>query len=120
MTHERPPDLDRRLRDAFPRDTHAVARVVRVALAAETRRSLLKRVAVGAVGAAALVAAISAVWPARPAPGSLDVIPLSGFLTDGVLVISLPDGSVSISDEGTRDSRPPDGYGIVLVEGDSR
>jgi hypothetical protein len=47
-------------------------------------------------------------------------MPLSGSLTDGLLVISLPDGSVSISDGGTRDSRPPDGYGIVLVEGDPR
>jgi hypothetical protein len=68
-----------------------------------------------------LIAAVSAVWlpgPFRPVPGTPEVVSLSGSFTDGLLVLSLPDGSVSISGEGTRESRPPDGCGIVLVEGE--
>jgi hypothetical protein len=94
--------------------------VARGALAADTRRPVRWRVAFGVGLAAGLIAAVSTVWPDRTVPGPFEVMSLSGSLTDGLLVISLPDGSVSISDEGTRDSRPPDGYGIVLVEGDPR
>ena len=119
MTHERPPELDRRLREAFQPDSRTVARVVRGARVAEARQ-VRWRVALGVGVAAALIAAVSTRWPAQPAPGSLEVMSLSGSLTDGLLVLSLPDGSVSISDEGAREDRPPDGYGIVLVEGESR
>jgi hypothetical protein len=54
----------------------------------------------------------------QPEP-SADLV-LSGSFTDDVLILSAPDGSVSLSGPGTRDDRPPDGSGIVLVEGDFR
>ena len=94
--------------------------MVRGARAAEARRPRHWRVALGVELPPPLIAVVSTRWPARPAPGSLEVMSLSGSLTDGLLVLSLPDGSVSISDEGARENRPPDGYGIVLVEGESR
>ena len=75
-----------------------------------------------AAGAAVLlVASALAFWPARPLPtpesDPLASPMLSGLLTDGALVVSLSDGSTFISWGGARDDRPPDGSGIVLVEG---
>lgn len=118
MTHERPPDVDRRLRDAFPRDTHAVSRVIRGALASDARQRVHWRMALAGGFALALLAAVLGVWPARPVPAPSDVTTLSGSFARGLLVLSMPDGSVSISDGGTREDRPPDGYGILLVEGE--
>jgi hypothetical protein len=68
--------------------------------------------------AVALLAVVLSVWPARPLPAPSDVTTLSGSFAGGLLVLSMPDGSVSISDGGTREDRPPDGYGILLVEGE--
>jgi hypothetical protein len=43
---------------------------------------------------------------------------LSGSFAGDILVLSEPDGSVSVSGPGAREDRPPDGFGIVFVEGD--
>ena len=120
MTHEEPPDVDRRLRDAFRLDPRVVAKVVRAALEPEARVPLRWRLAAGAGAAVVAVSAALALWPHRPAQVPPEDMSLSGSFTNGVLVLPLPDGSVSISDDGTRESRPPDGYGIVLVEGELR
>jgi hypothetical protein len=78
--------------------------------------------AVVATGAAVvLVASALAFWPARPLPDPAaepsEPAVLSGVITDGALVVVLPDGSTSISWGAARDDRPPDGSGIVIVEG---
>jgi hypothetical protein len=77
--------------------------------------------AVAAGAAVLLVASALALWPGhqRPEPAAEAPGPpaLTGVLIDGALVVSLPDGSTSISWGGARDDRPPDGSGIVLVEG---
>ncbi|MCU0250675.1 MAG: hypothetical protein MUE61_10720 [Vicinamibacterales bacterium] len=45
---------------------------------------------------------------------------LVGSVTDGLLVIPLPDGSTAITGGESRRGRPDDGYGIVFVEGELR
>jgi hypothetical protein len=45
---------------------------------------------------------------------------LSGTVTDGLLVVPLPDGSVAITGGEARQDRPDEGYGFVLVEGERR
>jgi hypothetical protein len=120
-------DVDRKLRDVFRPDATAVDRVAEAALAASfsRRRGLLAGFVVGVV---AVVTALGLVtWLSRPpavAPtgtaaqkGSAE---LSGFFADGVLVVPVPDAGVVIVGLGERDPRPPDGYGIVLVEGEAR
>ena len=114
------PDVDRRLRGAFGDDPAAVARIVEGALARSTpapNRGWLRLVA----GAAAVcIAAALVFWPSPPAtePKPPPTLSLSGSFTDGLLAVSLPDGSTSITSAGAREDRPPDGYGIVLVEGE--
>jgi hypothetical protein len=53
--------------------------------------------------------------PAEPAAAAL-----VGSVTDGLLVVRLPDGSVAVTGGEVRQDRPDDGYGIVLVEGELR
>jgi hypothetical protein len=78
------------------------------------------------VGAAAAVAVICAAatlafWPSSPVPSVGPGSPrLSGFLSGGLVVITLPDGSIVISGGEARTDRPPDGYGVVLAEGELR
>jgi hypothetical protein len=120
MPDEPRPDVDRRLRGAFGDDPAAVARIVEGALARSTtapNRGWLRLVA----GAAAVcIAAALVFWPSPPAtePKPPPTLSLSGSFTDGLLAVSLPDGSTSITSAGAREDRPPDGYGIVLVEGE--
>ena len=113
--------LDRRLREAFEPDPRAAARIAHGALAGETRRWRPAWTAATAAAAALCLAAAVAFWPPRPSPvvetpGAF----LSGSFTEGLLVVSLPDGSVAITGGETRQDRPDPGYGIVLVEGESR
>lgn len=135
MTESERPDIDRRLREAFGDDAAAAARVARAALEEEeedARVSLAvprtpaagsrrRWVAVAAGAAVLLVASALVFWPARPLPdpaAELSEPPmLSGFITDGALIVGLPDGSTSISWGAARNDRPPDGSGIVIVEG---
>jgi len=93
--------------------------------AAATAPHTRRRWALVATGAAVvLVASALAFWPARPLPEPaaepLEPPMLSGFITDGALVVSMPDGSTSISWGAARDDRPPDGSGIVIAEGEAK
>jgi len=131
MTDEPRPDLDRRLREAFAPDPAAVTRVS-AGVDARSRRgssgpraASLARVASLCVTGGAVLAVIlplrvgSRVTPpvAQPEPATVS---LSGSFADGLLAVSLPDGSVAISGGEARRGRPDDGYGIVLVEGELR
>ena len=125
MTEMQPPDVDRRLRDAFPDDAPAAGRVARAALADEVPSG--RRYGWTALAAASIVTLAIALtsWPARQAPPretdralAQDApLVLSGSIVDGALVVTLPDGSTSIAWGGARNDRPPDGSGIVFVEG---
>lgn len=113
--------LDGRLRAAFEPDPRTAARVAGRALS--ERASTRRRGWLGAAAAAAVVclAAALAYWPSRPAPQvEPEAAVLSGSLTDGLLVVPLPDGSTSILGGEARQDRPDEGYGIVLVEGELR
>ena len=113
--------LDRRLREAFEPDPQAVARVAEGALAGETRRWRPGWTAATAAAAALCLAAAVAFWPPRPSPGiEAPGAFLSGSFTEGLLVVSLPDGSTAITGGEARKDRPDPGYGIVLVEGGHR
>jgi hypothetical protein len=125
MRHEPSPDIDRRLRDAFEPDSRAAARVAaRAASGGATRPSrpgrLVPRLVWAGGAVLAMAIATTVYWRTVPAsaPEPQPAILLSGSFTDDVLIVSEPDGSVSLSDQGARDDRPPDGSGIVLVEGD--
>jgi len=111
--------LDDRLRAAFEADPRAASRVAREALAA--RAEVPRRGWFAAAAAIVCVAAAIALWPSGPAP---HVEPAGGVLvgsvTDGLLVIPLPDGSTAITGGESRRGRPDDGYGIVFVEGELR
>lgn len=125
MTEMQPPDVDRRVRDAFPDDGPAAGRLARAALAdAAPSRRRYGWAALAAAGIVTLAIALTS-WPARQtsAPeadlASAQEAPmvLSGSIVDGALVVTLPDGSTSIAWGGARNDRPPDGSGIVFVEG---
>jgi hypothetical protein len=125
MTATPPPDVDRRVRDAFPDDGPAAGRLARAALADEaTSRRRYGWTALAAAGIVTLAIALTS-WPARqtstpgtdPAPVQDAPLVLSGSMVDGALVVSFPDGSTSIAWGGARNDRPPDGSGIVFVEG---
>jgi ferric-dicitrate binding protein FerR (iron transport regulator) len=122
MAPQQPDEIDRRIRQTYGVEPAAIRRVVDAALATPNgrpRRTWALRTAVAAVGVLALAAAV-AWWPRQP------VVPLppesvvSGSLADGMLVLTWPDGSTSILGGDRGDERPPDGFGIVLIEGGSR
>jgi hypothetical protein len=124
MSDERRPDIDRQIRDAFEPEPLAAIRIARAALAARADRRF-RWTAVAAAAAVIVLAASLAFWPrpepiTEPAPGSDAMTSLTGSFTDGVLVMSAPDGSVTIVGGVVREDRPPDGYGFVLVEGELR
>ena len=117
--------LDSRLRGAFEPDPRVSARVADRALAAgaAARGRRWRQVAAVACPAAAVAALAAAVafWPPRPSPGvEAPGAFLSGSFTEGLLVVSMPDGSVAITGGGARENRPEPGFGIVLVEGEPR
>ena len=120
MPDEPRPDVDRRLRGAFRDDPATAARIVEGALAPSTRPPHLRWFGLAAGAAVVVTAAALALWPSPPAtePKASPTVSLSGSFTDGLLAVSLPDGSMSITSAGAREDRPPDGYGIVLVEGE--
>ena len=114
-------DLDRRLRDAFEPGPRAAARIAAAALA--DRAVTRPRRWLGLAAAAATVCIVSALvfWPSRPLPHVEPAAAvLVGSVSDGLLVVPLPDGSVAITGGEARQDRPDDGYGIVLAEGDLR
>jgi hypothetical protein len=122
MAPRQPDEIDRQVRESFEFEPAAVRRIVAGAQAVAVgppRRGRPLRTALAAGAVLALAAAV--VWwprpPAAPAPAEVLV---SGSLSDGVLVLTWPDGSMSIVGGDRGGERPPDGSGIVLVEGDGR
>ena len=130
MIDEPRPDIDRRLRDAFAPDPAAVRRVAVGADARSRRNSEGRRPAFPArvaalcvTGGAVLgvVMLLFQLWLPPPGAGPDPArASLSGSFSNGLLVVPLPDGSISIIGGETRLDRPDDGYGIVLVEGELR
>ena len=113
--------LDDRLREAFEADPRAASRVAREALAARAKAPWRGRLAAVSAAAILCVAAAIAWWPPGPVPPAEPAgAVLVGSVSDGVLVIPLPDGSVAVTGGEPRRGRPDDGYGIVLVEGELR
>ena len=130
MTDGRGPDIDRRLRDAFAPDPAAVTRVS-AGVDARSRRgssrataAVLARVSALCVTGGVVVAALMLLVEPRRRPPLAEPEPatvsLSGSFTDGLLVVSLPDGSVAITGGEVRRDRPQAGYGLVLVQGEPR
>jgi hypothetical protein len=128
MTDAPRPDLDRRLREAFAPDPAAVTRVSG-GVDARSRRgssrpaaaSLARAAALCVTGGAVFAALVLLVEPRVPSPAAEPepaTVSLSGSFTDGLLVVSLPDGSVAITGGEARRDRPQDGFGLVLVEGE--
>jgi len=113
--------VDDRLKEAFEPDPRAAARVAGAAYASGAGSWRPGRLAAASAVAIVCLAAALALWPSRPVP---QVEPagavLIGSVTDGLLVVPLPDGSVSITGGEARRGRPDDGYGIVFVEGELR
>jgi peptidoglycan/LPS O-acetylase OafA/YrhL len=114
-------NVDARLREAFEPDPRAAARVAGAAYASSTWSWRPRRLAAASAAAIVCLAAVLLLWPPRPVPhvepaGAV----LVGSVTDGLLVIALPDGSVAITGGEARQARPEYGYGIVLVEGELR
>ena len=130
MTDEPCPDLDRRLREAFAAEPAAVTRVAAGAEARSRRESagpraaLHARVAALCVTGGAIMAAVMLLLESRVPPPAAEPEPatvsLSGSFTDGILVVSLPDGSVAITGGEARGDRPRDGFGFVLIQGELR
>lgn len=130
MTDNPRPDLDRRLREAFAPHPSAVTRVA-AGVDARSRRGSSRRAAVAlgrvaalcAAGGAVVAALMLLVGPRVPPPAAEfepAAVALSGSFTDGLLIVSLPDGSVAITGGEARGDRPQDGYGFVLVQGELR
>jgi hypothetical protein len=121
MRNDSPPEIDRRIRDVFTARPETASRIVAGAMAhgvpVRRRRWVPGLVATTAV---VVIATTLALWPSRSVPTLPEPTILSGSFTDGVLVVSLPDGSVSISGDASREDRPPDGCGIVVLEGGVR
>jgi hypothetical protein len=120
MAPQRPDDIDRQVRESFGLDPAAVRRVVdgaQVAAADRPPHAWAGRMVLTAATVLALVAAVT-LWPRPPGvPAPADQV-VSGSLIDGVLVLTWPDGSISIAGPDRRLERPPDGFGIVLVDGE--
>ncbi len=119
--------VDQTLRDAFPVDRGVAVRVSDRVLAApphpRRRASLAASLALAAVTLCAGLVAWLSRPPARPSPVTTAPAPvteLTGSFVDGVLSVSIPGDGVVIAGPGQRDDRPPEGSGVVLLEGDAR
>ena len=119
--------VDRRVREAFAPDPASVERIAGRALVASPSR---RRRGLGTVAAATAAVALvicGVAWyqrswtivpPGDPRhPGSIE---LTGSAVGGVLVVLASDHDFIIVGGDERGERPPDGYGVVLVEGESR
>jgi len=121
MADESRHDVERRLREIFEPSPDAVGRVRDAALAEPQRRRGGWRPALAVAAILMGLAAVLVLWrgPEAPvSPASTEV--LAGTLSEGLLVVQLPDGSTSITGGPAREGRSPEGSGVVLVEGDFR
>ena len=119
--------VDQALRDAFAVDEDVAGRVSDRALAAppgrRRRATLVASLALVAVTVCAVVATWLSRAPVRSSPvttAPVNVTEITGSLVDGVLIVSIPGDGIVIAGPGQRDHRPPEGSGIVLLEGDAR
>jgi len=125
-------DIDQRLRDAFRVDAADSGRVARGALTGGSPHPHRSPYWWPALAAASFVVAV-AVASMRTQPGSIprapamtpplaeaDTAVIRGSIDEGALVVSLPDGSVLISAGEPRTDRMPDGFALVMVEGEAR
>jgi hypothetical protein len=121
MTPQQPDDVDRRVRRSFGLEPAAVRRIVDGAQASADRppRAWAGRMTLAVASVLALAAAVTW-WPRQPAAPAPADAPLAWSLTGDVLVVAWPDGSTSILGPDRGAERPPDGVGIVLVEGGGR
>ncbi len=122
MAPQQPDDVDRRVRESFGLEPAAVRRIVdgaQTAAAGRPRRARAGRMVLAAVAVLALVAAVTW-WPRQPAAPAPSDAPLAWSLAGDLLVVAWPDGSTSILGPDRAAERPPDGFGIVLVEGGDR
>jgi hypothetical protein len=121
MSDELRPDLDERIRRAFEPGTVLVRRVVQGAMGGPLRVLPWRPIAFAAGASVLCVAAVLALWMSpNPVEPESAVPILTAACIDGVVVLPMPDGSVSASSGEARDDRPPKGRGIILVEGASR
>jgi hypothetical protein len=111
-------------RSALILDNAGDGRLDRRSAAAKAPHARRRWAAVAAGAAVLLVASALVFWPARPLPDPAaepsEPPMLSGFITDGALVVSMPDGSVLISAGEPRTDRLPDGFALVILEGVTR
>jgi len=113
--------LDERLRAAFEPGPRAAARIAGAALADRAVTRPRRWLGLAAAAATACIVSALVFWPSRPLPHVEPATAvLVGSVSDGILVVPLPDGSVAITGGEERQDRPEDGYGLVLVEGDLR
>ncbi|OFW09559.1 MAG: hypothetical protein A3H96_19000 [Acidobacteria bacterium RIFCSPLOWO2_02_FULL_67_36] len=119
--------VDRTLRDAFAVGDDVARRVSDHALAAPPHRPrrapLVASLALAAVTlCAGLVAWLSRppVRPSHVTTAPANVTELTGSFVDGVLIVPIPGDVIVIAGPGQPDDRPPEGSGVVLLEGDAR
>jgi hypothetical protein len=127
MTTEPNEHVDQTLRDAFAVDDNVARRVSDHALVAlprhRRRASVVASLALASVTlCAGLVAWLSRppVGPSRVTTAPANVTELTGSFVDGVLIVPIPGDVIVIAGPGPRDDRPPEGSGVVLLEGDVR
>jgi hypothetical protein len=114
-------DFERRLRKVFEPAPGAAVRVRDGALAAHQRRSGGWRPAMAGAAALTALAAALVFWRGQGAPTpSAGTEALAATLSEGLVILQLPDGSTSITGGPAREGRTPEGYGFVLVEGELR
>ncbi len=127
MTIEPNDDVDRRLRDAFAVDGDSARRVSDRALAVRPRHRRRAALVASLALAAVMLSAGLVAWLSRPpvrpplaATGLVGVAELTGSVVNDVLIVPIPGDVVVIAGPDQQDDRPPQGSGVVLLEGDAR
>ena len=127
MTTEPNEHVDQTLRDAFAVGDDVAGRLSEHALAAPPRHrrrtALLGSLALAVVTLCAGLVAWLSRPPVRPSlvtTAPVDVTELTGSFVDGVLIVPIPGDVIVIAGPDQRDDRPPEGSGVVLLEGDAR
>jgi hypothetical protein len=117
-----PPDLDRRVRAAFDPAPETVEAVVAAASSDGLARGRRRPLILGLAAAAVVVLTAVGLWRGGPNPvgDPVQVQDLDAWFDDEVLVVPLPDGSVTLVGPGHRADRPPDGVGVAIVMGDDQ
>ncbi len=119
--------VDETLREAFPVDDGMARRVSGRALAQRRHRRRRPPLVASLALATVTLCAGLVVWlsrpPARSSPATTapaHVAELTASFVDGVLIVPIPGDGIVIAGPDRRDDRPPEGSGVVLLEGDAR